>query len=195
MKTCVQVWRRPVPWCASLLLVLLVLLGACSGPTGSSTSLSVLATATAVGTALPTNSPTATIPATSTPRPRPTPTLTPRPKPTPTPTPRPKPTATPTPRPTATPTPTPTPQTVVVTISNFAFSPASVTITVGTTVEWVNKDSTMHTTTSDSGDPASWDSGPLATNATFSFTFTTAGTYGYHCAIHPFMTGTIVVSG
>ena len=77
---------------------------------------------------------------------------------------------------------------------SFAFSPTPLTIKVGDTVEWVNKDPTMHTTTSDSGDPASWDSGPLATNATFSFTFTKTGTYTYHCSIHPFMTGTITVT-
>ena len=83
---------------------------------------------------------------------------------------------------------------MIITISGFAFSPASVTITAGTTVEWINKDSVMHTSTSNSGDPASWDSGPLATNGTFSFTFTVAGTYGYHCNIHPFMTATIIVT-
>jgi plastocyanin len=83
---------------------------------------------------------------------------------------------------------------VIITISNFAFAPTSVTITAGTTVQWVNKDASTHTTTSDGGDPASWDSGPLMTNATFSVTFTTPGTYGYHCAIHPFMTATITVT-
>jgi plastocyanin len=70
---------------------------------------------------------------------------------------------------------------------------AGVTTTVGTTAEWINMDSTVRTTTSNNADPASCDSGPLATNAAFSFTFTTLGTYGQHCAIHPFMTGTISI--
>ncbi|MEO7002339.1 MAG: plastocyanin/azurin family copper-binding protein [Ktedonobacterales bacterium] len=65
---------------------------------------------------------------------------------------------------------------------------------MGDTVEWVNKDLTEHTTTSDSGDPASWDSGMLGQNATFSLTFTKAGTYTYHCSIHPTMMGTITAT-
>ena len=82
----------------------------------------------------------------------------------------------------------------MVNISGFAFKPNSLTIHVGDTVKWTNMDGATHTTTSDSGDPASWNSGPLVTNATFSFTFTTPGTYTYHCMIHPFMTGTITVT-
>jgi plastocyanin len=82
----------------------------------------------------------------------------------------------------------------MVSISDFAFSPNSLTIRVGDTVEWMNTVSTNHTTTSDSGDPASWDSGPLGLNATYSVTFTKPGTYTYHCSIHPFMTGTITVT-
>lgn len=83
---------------------------------------------------------------------------------------------------------------MIIKISGFAFSPSSLTIRVGDTVEWMNMDSVDHTTTSDSGDPASWDSGALATNATFSVTFTQSGVYTYHCAIHPSMTGTITVT-
>lgn len=80
-----------------------------------------------------------------------------------------------------------------VNIFDFKFSPQSVTIRVGDTVTWTNMGSATHTTTSDSGDPASWNSGDLAPGKSFSFTFTKAGTYTYHCAIHPFMTGTIIV--
>jgi plastocyanin len=54
-------------------------------------------------------------------------------------------------------------------------------------------DTVTHTTTSDNGDPASWNQ-TLAPGATFSFTFTKPGTYTYHCAIHAFMTGTIIVT-
>lgn len=78
-----------------------------------------------------------------------------------------------------------------VTISNFAFQPASLQIAAGTTVTWTNSDSTAHTATSDDG---VFDSGALAPGASFTQTFTTPGTYAYHCQIHPFMKATIVVS-
>ncbi len=77
-----------------------------------------------------------------------------------------------------------------VTISNFSFSPSSLTVAVGTKVTWTNKDSTTHTVTSDSG---VFTSGNLAPNATYSYTFSSAGTFSYHCAIHTYMTGTIKV--
>jgi plastocyanin len=82
---------------------------------------------------------------------------------------------------------------VSLTISNFAFSPPALTITVGTTVKVTNNDQTVHTWTSTSG-PATWNSGDLDPGASFSFTFTTAGSYKYECAIHTFMTGTIAVN-
>jgi plastocyanin len=101
---------------------------------------------------------------------------------------------------TATPTATATQagntQTVIITDSSgsFAFSPASLTIKAGTTVTWKNNTTAPHTVTSDDG--KSFDSGasnPIAPGGTFSFTFTTAGTFAYHCAIHPFMKATIIV--
>ena len=79
----------------------------------------------------------------------------------------------------------------MVSIANFAFQPDSLQIAVGTTVTWTNADSTAHTVTSDTG---AFDAGPLAPGASFTQTFDTPGTYTYHCQIHPFMTGTIVVS-
>jgi plastocyanin len=79
-----------------------------------------------------------------------------------------------------------------VTIQNFAFNPSPLTVPVGSTVTWTNGDSTAHTTTSDNG---TWDSGALSQGASFSFTFSQAGTYTYHCAIHPYMSGTIIVGG
>jgi len=78
-----------------------------------------------------------------------------------------------------------------VSIANFAFQPASLQISAGSSVTWTNADSTAHTVTSDSG---AFDSGSLAPGASFTQTFTTPGTYTYHCQIHPFMTATIVVS-
>ncbi len=84
----------------------------------------------------------------------------------------------------------PQPVTVQVTLSGFAFSPATVTVPVGSTVIWTNKDSTTHTVTSDGGVFAS---GNLAVGDTFSHTFNQAGTFQYHCQIHPSMTGKIIV--
>jgi len=75
-------------------------------------------------------------------------------------------------------------------IANFAFSPDSVEVAAGSTVTWTNNDSTAHTVTADDG---SFDSGNLDSGATFSQKFDTPGTYTYHCAIHPNMTGTITV--
>jgi plastocyanin len=76
-------------------------------------------------------------------------------------------------------------------ISNFAFSPATLTISVGDSVIWTNGDSVSHTVTSDSGNELS--SSPLGNGQTYSHTFATAGTFSYHCSIHPMMKGTIVV--
>lgn len=78
-----------------------------------------------------------------------------------------------------------------VTIDNFAFSPQSLQVKVGTTVTWTNNQGTTHTVTSDTGE---WDSGNLSQGKSFSFTFTKAGTFAYHCAIHSSMTGTVEVT-
>jgi plastocyanin len=77
-----------------------------------------------------------------------------------------------------------------VTISNFSFSPAALSVAVGTTVTSTNKDSVAHTMTSDTG---AFDSGNIAPNATYSYKFNAAGTFAYHCAIHPSMKGMITV--
>ena len=75
-------------------------------------------------------------------------------------------------------------------IAGFAFSPSSVTIDVGDTVTWTNADAQSHTATADD---ASFDTGTIAGSTSKSVTFATAGTFGYHCKIHPSMTGTVVV--
>lgn len=77
-------------------------------------------------------------------------------------------------------------------IQGFAFNPATLTVVRGTMVTWTNRDSVTHTVTAVQP-PGVFDSGPLGTGATFSFTFNTTGTFGYRCNIHPTMTGTIVV--
>jgi plastocyanin len=76
------------------------------------------------------------------------------------------------------------------TLGNRAFSPDAADVAVGTTVTWTNSDSVAHTSTSDG---AGWDSGAIAPRAQFSRTFQDAGTFPYHCAIHPGMVGTITV--
>jgi plastocyanin len=77
-----------------------------------------------------------------------------------------------------------------VTIQNFAFSPQSLTVAVGTEVTWTNQDSTAHTVTFDTGGGASDN---LAQSATYKQTFSSAGSLTYHCSIHTNMTGTVVV--
>jgi len=76
-------------------------------------------------------------------------------------------------------------------IRNFAFDPATVTISAGGTVKWTNYDSAMHTATSD--DVGIFDSGSFAKGESWSHTFDQAGTYTYHCTIHPYMEGTVIV--
>ena len=75
-------------------------------------------------------------------------------------------------------------------IDNFMFMPANLTVPVGTTVTWKFDDSTQHTV---SANDNSFSSPPMAGGQTFTHTFDKAGTVAYHCSIHPFMTGTIVV--
>lgn len=82
-------------------------------------------------------------------------------------------------------------QIVDVDIVSFTFSPDPINITVGTTVRWTNQDGVLHTSTSDG---AVWDSGNLSNGQQFSYTFNIAGSYPYHCSVHPSMLGTINVS-
>jgi plastocyanin len=91
------------------------------------------------------------------------------------------------------PTPAPTGTPVPVKISQLAFSPASVTVPVGGTVIWTNGDPVAHTVTSMGKGPLG--SATLDAGGTYSYTFTTPGTYMYYCAVHPDMMGTVVVSG
>ncbi len=82
-------------------------------------------------------------------------------------------------------------------LMNTSFNPQQVTVKVGTTVVWTNKDSMAHTVTADD---KSFDSGNLNPGQTFKFTFTKAGTYRYYCRYHGGpngigMSGTITVTG
>jgi plastocyanin len=75
-------------------------------------------------------------------------------------------------------------------LGNRAFAPDELTVQAGATVTWTNTDSEAHTSTSNA---AGWNSGVIAPGRQFSFAFATAGTFQYHCAIHPGMVGTVVV--
>jgi len=75
-------------------------------------------------------------------------------------------------------------------IDNFQFSPATLTVSAGTTVLWTNQDDMVHTVTSSD---RVFSSPSLETDQTFTFTFTKPGTYTYFCKLHPRMTATVIV--
>jgi len=83
-------------------------------------------------------------------------------------------------------------QGTTVSIQDFFFSPAQITVQPGTTVTWMNNGQAPHTVTADDG---SFDSETLQPGQSFSFTFANAGTFSYFCEIHPFMTGSVTVVG
>src|SRR5512140_1086093 len=76
-------------------------------------------------------------------------------------------------------------------ISGLAFSPATATVAVGDTVQWTNHDAIDHTVTSDTG--SELQSPHLGQGETYQHIFTTAGTFSYHCSIHPTMHGSVTV--
>lgn len=78
-----------------------------------------------------------------------------------------------------------------VTIKNYMYGPASLTVPVGTTVKFTNQDSTPHTATSK--EPGGFESGPIDTGKSATIKLEKAGTYAYYCVFHPFMKGTIKV--
>lgn len=80
---------------------------------------------------------------------------------------------------------------VEVKIDNFTFAPPTLTVAVGTTVKWVNRDDIPHTVVSE--DKSTFKSKALDTDDSFSYTFTKPGTYSYFCSIHPKMVAKVVV--
>jgi plastocyanin len=86
--------------------------------------------------------------------------------------------------------PNPGPQQIVV--DNFTFTPAKLTVAVGSQVTWINHDDVPHTATS-TLKPRVFNSGTLDTDDQFSYVFGTPGTYDYFCALHPKMAGQIIV--
>ncbi len=98
--------------------------------------------------------------------------------------------------PSSTPDPAPAGSTTITvpggasTLTTTAFGTNPLTVPAGTTVSWLNNDSTTHTANDDGG---AWNSGNIAPGSRFNFTLQSAGRFTYHCQIHPGMTGTIVV--
>jgi plastocyanin len=84
----------------------------------------------------------------------------------------------------------PAPSAPAVAIKDFAFAPATMTITAGQTLRFVNRDGEAHTVTAKDG---SFDSGGLDTGDSWTHRFDRAGTYAYFCSLHPYMKGAIVV--
>jgi plastocyanin len=76
-------------------------------------------------------------------------------------------------------------------IQYMAFNPSPVTAITNTAITWINLDMIDHTITSDAG---LFDSGIIGSGATFNYTFTAAGTYTYHCKVHPDMIGKVIVN-
>ena len=79
---------------------------------------------------------------------------------------------------------------VEVKIDNFSFGPAAITVPVGATVTWINRDDIPHTVVSDD---KVFKSKVMDTDEKFSYTFSKPGTYPYFCSVHPKMTGKVVV--
>jgi plastocyanin len=78
------------------------------------------------------------------------------------------------------------------TATTWCFSPNPIVVTAGSSVTWTNNTGVTHTATSDT---AAWTTGNIGAGATSAaVTFNTPGSFAYHCAIHPFMTGTVVVN-
>ena len=86
----------------------------------------------------------------------------------------------------------PNPSSVEVKIDNFSFGPMELTVPVGTTVTWINRDDIPHTVVS-TDDSKTFKSKVLDTDEKFSFTFSKPGTYPYFCSVHPKMTAKVTV--
>ena len=82
------------------------------------------------------------------------------------------------------------PAPVTIHIANFAFMPATITVPAGATVTWINDDDDAHSVISDTG---VFHSAALDTGDKYSFTFTVAGDYAYHCGLHPHMVAKVLV--
>lgn len=88
---------------------------------------------------------------------------------------------------------TPSPKTVQVSIHLYKFTPATVTVHPGDTVEWTNDDTVDHTVTATGAGTPAFDSRNLKHGQVFKYVAKTKGTYSYICTIHPYMKGQVIV--
>ncbi|GAC1522451.1 MAG: hypothetical protein NVS2B16_30320 [Chloroflexota bacterium] len=82
-----------------------------------------------------------------------------------------------------------------ISIKNYKYVPAVMTVNVGDSIVWTNRDGDKHTVTSDQGSRMTFHSSNLGKNGIFKHTFKRAGTIHYHCDFHPFMQAVIKVRG
>jgi plastocyanin len=75
-------------------------------------------------------------------------------------------------------------------MTTTAYAPNPISVSVGGSVTWTNNDATTHTSVANAG---AWNSGSIAPGGQFSMTFPSAGTFPYHCSLHPGMVGTVTV--
>ena len=80
-----------------------------------------------------------------------------------------------------------------VTIQNYAFKAANITVKKGTKVTWTNQDSVQHDVVMDNGGTGP-NSELLSKGETYSYTFDTVGTFAYHCSPHPYMKASVTVT-
>ena len=83
--------------------------------------------------------------------------------------------------------------TTKISIQNYAFTPASITVKKGASVTWTNDDTVTHTAAENDGKDGP-SSPELAPGKTYSFTFNKVGTFNYHCSLHAYMTGVVTVT-
>lgn len=195
-------WMRPLAG-ATMFLVCAAVIAGCGGgddeasatptptPAASAAATQSVATATATATPVATATPTAT--PQPTPAPTQAPTQAPPPVVTQAPAPPPVVTQAPPPPPVVTQPPPPppsAPSAASVSASGLAFSPGSVVVAVGGSVTWTNNDAFQHDVTADGG---AFQSSTLEKGDGFTASFASAGSFAYHCTIHPFMLGTVTV--
>ena len=73
------------------------------------------------------------------------------------------------------------------------FTPRALNVMPGSMVSWINEDATPHTVTAEGTGAPLFDSGPISPGDTFDNIFDMPGEFGYHCSIHPWMTGRVMV--
>ena len=81
-----------------------------------------------------------------------------------------------------------------VTIADYKFAPAAITVKKGTTVTWTNQDTVKHNVVTEDGAPEAIDGKLIGKGETYSYTFNKTGTYNYFCEPHPYMKASVIVT-